>query len=531
MSTQSMIPDKCEVLVIGGGPGGSYTATALAREGVHVVLLEAEIFPRYHVGESMLASMRHFLRFIDLDSAFDQHGFKKKLGAAFKLNGHNREGYTDFIAAGGPQNYAWNVIRSEADDLMFRHAGNSGAMVYDGVKVSAIHFVPPTDADATLPSSIETPGRPTSALYTHKSTGTSGTIAFEYLVDASGRAGLLDSKYTKGRKYNKGLRNIANWGYWKGTSAYAEGTSRADSPYFEALTDESGWAWIIPLHNGTTSVGVVMDQDLATFKKLSCSNTKEFYSGALNLAPNISLLLAGGQLVTALHSASDYSYSSSSYAIPYARVVGDAGCFIDPFFSSGVHLAFSSALSAATTICAARRGDCDELTAAKWHTRKVADGYERFTLIVLSAYRQIRNQGKPILSDFHENNFDRAFALFQPIIQGTADISDKLTQAELSKTLDFCAFAFEPSSPEDRANVSRKISSASRCNDDRRHGNTTILFHANLTAEEERMAKRIQARKMLKIEDSSGIEDFKTDVINGLAPNLQRGRLGLVAHK
>ena len=75
------IPENCTALVVGGGPGGSYTASALAREGVSTILLEAELFPRYHVGESMVASIRHFLRFIDLDTShttFNEYGFVKK---------------------------------------------------------------------------------------------------------------------------------------------------------------------------------------------------------------------------------------------------------------------------------------------------------------------------------------------------------------------------------------------------------------------------------------------------------------------
>jgi threonine dehydrogenase-like Zn-dependent dehydrogenase len=76
------IPSSCTVLVVGGGPAGSYAASALAREGVDVVLLEQDHFPRYHIGESMLASLRHFLRFIDLEDTFEQHGFNKKVCCA-----------------------------------------------------------------------------------------------------------------------------------------------------------------------------------------------------------------------------------------------------------------------------------------------------------------------------------------------------------------------------------------------------------------------------------------------------------------
>lgn len=155
---------------------------------------------------------------------------------------------------------------------------------------------------------------------------------------------------------------------------------------------------------------------MATAGKIQSGlDLKEFYLETLNkLAPDIRQLLGNGELTSTVKSASDYSYNASSYAIPYARIVGDAGCFIDPYFSSGVHLALVGGLSAATTICAALRGDCEEPAGANWHSKKIADSYTRFLLVVLSAYRQIRSHEDPVLSDFNEDNYDRAFAFFRP---------------------------------------------------------------------------------------------------------------------
>lgn len=161
-------------------------------------------------------------------------------------------------------------------------------------------------------------------------------------------------------------------------------------------------------------------------------STEDFYLSQLELAPSLRALIGDGKLkrtyadspgevleedaatVPVVRSASDYSYSASSYAGPGYRIVGDAGAFIDPYFSSGVHLALTGALSAAATICSAIRGEVDETTAAKWHSDRVAVSYTRFLLVVLSAYKQIRAQEQPVLADFDEDNFDRAFAFFRP---------------------------------------------------------------------------------------------------------------------
>jgi flavin-dependent dehydrogenase len=505
----SSIPNSCFILVIGGGPAGAYAATCLANEGHSVVVLEAEKFPRYHVGESMLPSMRHFLRYIDLEDQFEAHGFTPKVGSSFKFNPRKREGYSDFVAE-NPNNYSWNVVRSEADELILNKAKEAGASVFDGVKVSKVDF---EDQDGK--------STPVSATW-RSSTGLTGTISFKWLIDASGRNGVL-SKALGTRKINQSLRNIASWGYWTGAERYQHPDAKIGPPLFQALLDESGWAWFLPLHNGTASIGVVMDEEIMKSKKaeMTDKSSQALYMQELSTrAPMIWKLLSDAKLTPygtgpIIRSASDYSYSSTSYSGPNYRIIGDAGAFIDPFFSSGVHLALSSALSAAATICAVIRGDCPVDEAVKWHDARVGTSYTRFLIVVLSAYRQIRAQKLPILSDIDEDNFDRAFENFRVVIQGDADVPEQMTEDELLRTVDFCTQAFEPASLEDI-----------------RHGEQ-VPDGVDVSAEDAEAKLRtseavIIARKTMGLEDIFHIGRFVSDKVNGRCIRLQRGDLSLM---
>lgn len=158
---------------------------------------------------------------------------------------------------------------------------------------------------------------------------------------------------------------------------------------------------------------MVVKKDLVASRKRGKSGA-EFYQQAVQDTAGVARLLQNAHLTSELKSASDWSYHSSAYAGPGFRICGDAGCFIDPLFSSGVHLAVSSGLSAAVTICAARKGDCSESQAGDWHTRKVAEGYTRFLLVVTSALKQIYGTGEHVLNELGENDFGLAFEHFRP---------------------------------------------------------------------------------------------------------------------
>ena len=171
-----------------------------------------------------------------------------------------------------------------------------------------------------------------------------------------------------------------------------------------------------------------------------------------------------------------------------------SAAFIDPFFSSGVHLAMTGALSAAASIAASIHGDCTETEAADYHNARVSLSYtrwphflhttvqllnmivsSRFLIVVLSAYKQIRAQSTNVLLDIEEKNFDKAFACIRPrtylvarhpmrtsdschiVIQGGADMGKRLTEDEVQRALDFCVHLFDPTTPEQHESARRQL--------------------------------------------------------------------------
>src|SRR5437773_8293611 len=125
-----------QVLVVGGGPAGSTTATLLAREGFDVTLIEKEVFPRYHIGESLLPSCLEILDLIGAREKVEAYGFQRKDGGYFAWGNESWE--LDFTKLRHP--YSFQVVRAEFDQLLLEHAKSQGVKVYEGREIRGLTF-------------------------------------------------------------------------------------------------------------------------------------------------------------------------------------------------------------------------------------------------------------------------------------------------------------------------------------------------------------------------------------------------------
>ena len=328
--------------MIGGGPAGSCAATLLARKGYPVALLERERFPRPHIGESLLPASIPALAELGALDAVREAGFTVKRGATMVWGLERSPWSWHFGETNASNPTSYQVWRPEFDAILLDNARRAGVQVREGCAATGVVFDDAGTAVA-IRCRVSDGGAGDGGI----GDGGTAVLPARFVVDASGQGGLL-SRQLGLREWDEFFRNLAVYGYY-------QGGGRLPAPdegniLIEAQAD--GWVWHIPLRDGWASVGAVVDAG-AGQEGIRRLGAQGYLESQIGRAPHTAGLLAGGRRASEAAVVRDWSYRCRSLYGPGYVLAGDAGCFIDPLFSSGVHLALTSGTLAAAVVASA----------------------------------------------------------------------------------------------------------------------------------------------------------------------------------
>ena len=319
-----------DALIIGGGPAGCATATVLAEHGHSVLLLEREKFPRYHIGESLLPFTFQPLQRLGLIDKMRQSAFIKKYSVQFVAPSGNTSEPFYFFNRYDRDTVAqtWQVLRSEFDLMLLNNAREKGVTIHEETAVKELI----KECDRVV--GVRTQGKD-GGLIEHRAPMT---------LDCSGREAFSAVRHNW-RVGDPELHKVAVWTYYKGAKrdpGIDEGTTTV------AFVPEKGWFWYIPLHNNLVSVGVV-----AEGKYLTRQGVKEpgrIFKREIEQNLWIKEYLASGAQTGPYYITGEFSFHSRYCGSEGLLLVGDAYCFLDPVFSSGVMLALKSGVMAGDAV-------------------------------------------------------------------------------------------------------------------------------------------------------------------------------------
>jgi len=350
----------CDVLVIGGGPAGSTAAALLAERGYRVTLLEKAHHPRFHIGESLLPANLPLLDRLGVADAVRAIGMEK-WGAEFVSPWHDHQQSFEFAGAmDKSMPMAYQVRRSEFDEILIRNASLKNARVVEGCQVQDVDFLP---------------GNAGALVRARHDDGSIETVQARFVMDASGRDTFLGNRF-KAKQRNTKHNSAAIYGHFAGAERNQGRTEGNITLYWF----EHGWFWFIPLADGATSVGaVVWPYYLKTRKKKSL---EQFLNETIALCVPLHARLQSARLISPVEAAGNYSYVCDHTHGSNYLLLGDAYTFIDPVFSSGVLLAMQSAFVGADTVDICLRYPQQTTAALKKFDRAMHTGPKVFSWFI-----------------------------------------------------------------------------------------------------------------------------------------------------
>ena len=350
-----MVHYDFDIGIIGGGPAGAATAAYLSRAGLSCVVFERELFPRPHVGESLVPSSTRVFKELGFLEKMDQAGFPRKYGAAwtsadrgpvYNMQWQGLEAdcfagirFEEREQPGVDRNYTFHVDRGKFDLMLLQHAQQSGATIYEGVRVQHVDFS--EDQAPCIHFSIA---------------GQQVKTRVRLVVDASGRRTLLGNQL-KLRIQDPVFDQYALHTWFEGydRSLLASDPSQLEFIFIHFLPLTNSWVWQIPITQTITSIGVVTQKRHFAH---SHQEREAFFWHSLESRPELAAALRAAKQIRPLSSEGDYSYAMKQICGDHFVLVGDAARFVDPIFSTGVSIALNSARFASRDILqAAEHGD------------------------------------------------------------------------------------------------------------------------------------------------------------------------------
>ncbi|CAN5901310.1 NAD(P)/FAD-dependent oxidoreductase [soil metagenome] len=323
-----------DVLVVGAGPAGSVVAAMLAQRGHEVLVLEKQQFPRFSIGESLLAYSTQLLQEANLLDVVIGGGFQFKNGATFVCADQYAEfNFSQKFSPGA--GFTFQVVRSELDHLLAKEAAKLGATVRHGVEITGV-----TAGEQPIVTVRNEAGA--TEIYTPK-----------FVLDASGfgrtLARLLDlekpsSFPVRAARFAHVQDNIV---------AGAFDRQKIRIGIHPTLRDV--WSWLIPFPNGTSSLGVVATRE--HIAKHDVGTDDENYWALIAGEPKLRELLRDAKTVRPVGEIVGYAANVKTLHGPGFALLGNAAEFLDPVFSSGVTIALHSAKLAANLLDRQLRGE------------------------------------------------------------------------------------------------------------------------------------------------------------------------------
>ncbi|MDF2451638.1 MAG: dependent oxidoreductase [Bacteroidota bacterium] len=319
-----------DVIIIGGGPSGSTAASLLAEKGYQVLVLEKEEFPREHIGESLIPASYDVLSKLGVLKELERIS-PRKPGVNFIANDGETQSLWCFKNVVKDESYlSFHVKRSAFDKMLLDNSRAKGAIVLEKHAVKHV--------DLEKDGLVE--------VRAFEKDGEMKLFSAKFLIDASGQSTFLGSKFGV-KKLFQGMDRVALWSHWSGADYDVALQQGAIKIVYLDGDDKKGWFWVIPLSKDSLSIGAVVNNSFLKNEKTKYAGTEDWkhaiYMNEINNSRAVSKLLTNAKMDHKVQLNGDYSYyCEKKYGNNFA-MIGDAGAFLDPIFSSGIFVGMHSA--------------------------------------------------------------------------------------------------------------------------------------------------------------------------------------------